>query len=156
MVPASLLQSCSSVLRVVERNEIYTLVCGKTFFGCRARFSPANLPEPLHDVVGADMSSFRARGGRPRGIVGTWKQAVTQLFLRKVLPANHQKDGRSDSGSIQTNSILAFPPFLPLGRSSLRNINRPEFPQSKLPPSLSIITIPPLFFLYLHCNAYEF
>jgi hypothetical protein len=25
----------------------------------------------------------------------------------------------------------------------LRNINRPEFPQSKLPPSLSITTIPP-------------
>jgi hypothetical protein len=28
----SLLQSCSSVRRVVERNEIYTLVCGKTLF----------------------------------------------------------------------------------------------------------------------------
>jgi hypothetical protein len=102
------------------------------------------------------MSSFRARSGRTRGIVGTWKQAVTQLFLRKVLPANHQKDGQSDSRSIQTNNILAFPPFLQLGRSSLRNINRLEFPQSKLPPSLSITTIPPLFFIYSHCNAFEF
>jgi hypothetical protein len=70
-VSVSLLQSCSSVRRVVERNEIYTLVCGKTFFGYRVRFSPANLPEPLRAIVGA----------------------VTQLFLRKVLPANHQKDG---------------------------------------------------------------
>jgi hypothetical protein len=127
VVPASLLQSCSNVRRVIERNEIYTFVCN-------ARFSPANLLEPLYAIVGA----------------------VTQLFLRKVLPANHQKDRRSDSGSIHTNNILAFPPFLPLGRSSLRNINRPEFPQSKLPPSLSITTIPPLFFLYLHCNVYEF
>jgi hypothetical protein len=131
----SLLQSCSSVRRVVERNEIYTLVCGKTLFlAIVCAFSPANLPEPLCAIVGA----------------------VTQLFLRKVLPANHQKDGRSDSGSIQANNILAFPPFLPLGRSSLRNINRLEFPQSKLPPSLFITTIPPLFFLYLHCNVYEF
>jgi hypothetical protein len=95
-VPASLLQSCSSVRRIVERNEIYTLVCGKTFFfGCRTRFSPTNLPEPLHAVVGADMSSFRARDCRPCGTVSTWKQAVTQLFLRNVLPANHQKDGPS-------------------------------------------------------------
>lgn len=39
-MPASLLQSCSSVRRVVERNEIYTLVCGKTFFWLsRALFS---------------------------------------------------------------------------------------------------------------------
>jgi hypothetical protein len=38
----------------------------------------------------------------------------------------------------------------------LRNINRLEFPQSKLPSSLFITTIPPLFFLYLHCNVYEF
>jgi hypothetical protein len=109
--PVSLLQSCSSVRRVVERNEIYTLVYGKTFSGCRSRFSPANLPKPLHAIVGADMPSFQAHGGRPRGIVGTWKQAVTQLFLRKVLSANHQKDGPYGSGSIQTNNILAFPPF---------------------------------------------
>jgi hypothetical protein len=154
--PASLLQSHSSVRRVVERNEIYTLVCGKTFLWLSHTLSPANLPELLHVVVGADMSSFQECGGRPCGMVDTWKQAVTQLFLRKVLPANHQKNRPSDSGSIQINNILAFPPFLPLGRSSLQNINRPEFPQSWLPPSLSIITIPQLFSLYLHCNAYEF
>jgi hypothetical protein len=109
------------------------LSAGKLFFGYRARFSPTNLPELLCAIVGV----------------------VTQLFLKKVLPANYQKDRRSDSGSIQTNRILVFPSFLLLGRSSLRNINRPEFPQSTLPPSLSITTIPPLFFLYLHCNAYE-
>jgi hypothetical protein len=63
-VPASLLQSCSSVRCVVERNEIYTLVCGKTFFGGRTRFSPSSLPEPLCAVVGADVSSFgRAAAG---------------------------------------------------------------------------------------------
>jgi hypothetical protein len=107
----SLLQSCSSVRRIVETNDIYTLVNGKTFFGYHARFYPANLPEPLYAIVGADMSSFRARGGRPRGIVSTWKQVVTQLFLRKVLPGNHQKDGPSGLGSIQTNNILAFPSF---------------------------------------------
>jgi hypothetical protein len=134
VVLESLLQSCSSVRRVVERNEIYTLDCGKTSFGCRARFFPTSLSEPLHAIVGV----------------------VTQLFLKQILPANHQKDGRSYSGSIQTNSILALPPLLPLGRSSLWNINRPEFPQSKLPTSLFITTIPTLFFLYLHCNAYEF
>jgi hypothetical protein len=110
-VPTSLLQSCNSVRRVVERNEIYTLVCGKNFVGCHARVSPANLPESLHAVVGAVMSSFRARGGRPRGIVSTWKQAVTQFFLREVLPANHQRNRSSGSGSIQTNNILAFPLF---------------------------------------------
>jgi hypothetical protein len=38
----------------------------------------------------------------------------------------------------------------------LRNINRPEFPLSKLLPSLSITTIPPLFFFCLHYNTYEF
>jgi hypothetical protein len=111
VVPASLLQNCSSVRHVVERNEIYTLVSGKTFFGCRACFSLANLPEPLYAVVGADMSSFRAHDGRPCAIVGTWKQAVTHFFLRNVLPASHQNDRPSGSGSIQTNNILAFPPF---------------------------------------------
>jgi hypothetical protein len=113
VVPVCLLQSCSSVRRVVERNEIYTLVCGKTFFGCHARFSPANLPEPRRAIVGV----------------------VAQLFLR-----------RSFLQTIQTNNILAFPPFLPLGRSSLRNINRPEFPQSKLP---LLYLLPP----YLHCSS---
>jgi hypothetical protein len=111
VVVVSLLQSCSSVCCIIERNKIYTLVCKKSFFCCRVRFSPANLPKPLCVVVGADMSSFRVRGGRPCGIVGTWKQAVTQLFLRNVLHANHQKDGPSGSGSIQTNNILALPPF---------------------------------------------
>jgi hypothetical protein len=129
---------------------------GKRIFGCHARFTPANLLEPLRAIIGADMSSFRARGCRTCGIFGTWKQVVNHFFLRNVLPANHQMDGRSYSGSIQTNNILAFPSFLPLVRSSLQNINGPEFPQSKLPPSPSTITIPPLFFLCLHCNAYEF
>jgi hypothetical protein len=111
MVLANLLQSCGSVRHVIETIEIYTLVCGKTFFGYRARFSPVNLLEPLCVVVGDNMSSFRERSSRPRGIVGTWKQAVTQLFLRKFFPANHQKDRLSGSGSFQTNNILAFPPF---------------------------------------------
>jgi hypothetical protein len=62
MVLASLLHSCSSVCRVVERHEMYKLVRGKTFFGCRVRFSLSNLPEPLCAVVGADVSSYRARG----------------------------------------------------------------------------------------------
>jgi hypothetical protein len=78
VVLLSLLQSCTSVCRVIERNEIYTIARGKTFLGCRARFCTANLPELLCAVVGADMSSFWVHGGRPRGIVGTWKQAVTQ------------------------------------------------------------------------------
>jgi hypothetical protein len=93
-----------------SREMRYIHLSGKKF-GCRARFSPANLPEPLRAVVGTDIPSFQERGGRPRGIVGTWKQVVTQLFLRNVLLANHQKDGPSSSGSIQTNNILAFPPF---------------------------------------------
>jgi hypothetical protein len=146
MAPTNLLQSCSSVHRVFERNEIYTLVCSKTFFGCRVPFSPANLPEPLHAIVGADMSSFRARGGWTRVIVDTWKQVVTQMFLRKILHANHQKDRWSDSGSIQTNNILAFPPFLPLARSSVRNINMPEFPNQNLP--LLYLLSP-----YLQCSS---
>jgi hypothetical protein len=40
VVPASLLKSCSSVRRVVERNEIYTLVCGKTFLVVAHTFLP--------------------------------------------------------------------------------------------------------------------
>jgi hypothetical protein len=90
---------------------IYTLVFGKTFFGCHARFSPSNILEPLRAVVGGDMFSFQMRGDIPHGIVDTSKQAVTQLFLRKFLLANHQKNGSSGSGSIQTNNILAFPHF---------------------------------------------
>jgi hypothetical protein len=119
------------------------------FFGCRTRFSPTNLPEPLHAVVGADMSSFRARDCRPCGTVSTWKQAVTQLFLRNVLPANHQKDGPSGWGSIQTNNILAFPPFYyqegpPCKTSTGRSFLNHNFP-------LLYLSSP-----YLHCSSSTF
>jgi hypothetical protein len=111
VVPTSLLQSCNSVAASSREMRYIHLSTGKLFFGCRTHFSPANLPELLHAIVGSDISSFRAHGGRPRGIVSTWKQAVTQLFLRNAPPANHQKDNPFGSGSIQTNNILACPPF---------------------------------------------
>jgi hypothetical protein len=78
---------------VVSSREIryIQLFVGKPFFGCNAGFSTANLPKLLRAVVGADVSSYRACGDRPRGIGGTWKQAITQLLLRKVLPAKYQK-----------------------------------------------------------------
>jgi hypothetical protein len=82
-------KSTWSLIRLYTVNNIH-LSARKLYFGCCALFCPTNLPEPLHAIVGANMSSFQARSGRTRGIVGTWKQVVTQLFLRKVLPANHQ------------------------------------------------------------------
>jgi hypothetical protein len=117
------LQSCSSVHHTVERIKIYTFLY-ENFFYCRVRFSLANLPKPHRAIVGE----------------------VTQLFLRKVLPANHQKDRRSNLGSIQTNNILAFPPFLPLERSSLQNIDRRSFLNQTFP---CIYLLPP----YLHCSS---
>jgi hypothetical protein len=99
------------------RNEIYTLVCGETFFWLSHVLFCCQHTEPLYAIVGADVSSYRACDGRPRGIGDTWKEAVTQLLVRKVLPAKHQKIGPSDSRSIQINIILAFPPYLSLGRS---------------------------------------
>jgi hypothetical protein len=72
------------------------LSVGKLFWGYHVRFSPANLPETLCVVVGADMSSYWAPDAWPCGIGGTWKQEVAQLLLGKVLPAKQQKIGPSN------------------------------------------------------------
>jgi hypothetical protein len=58
VVLASLLQSCSSVCRVVERNDIYTCLQENIFLGCRTCFSPANLLEPLYAIVGGRHVQF--------------------------------------------------------------------------------------------------
>jgi hypothetical protein len=122
---------------------------GKLFWLSRTLFS-ANLPEQLRAVVGAGMSSFQMRDSRTHGIVSTWKQAVTQLFFQEG-PSCKPSKGQMIQFWINPNKQ----------HLSTRNVLLAKHQQAgvssiKTHPSLSITTIPPLFFLYLHCNVYEF
>jgi hypothetical protein len=130
MVSVSLLQSCSSVRRVVERNEIYTLVCGEIFLGSRVCFPTRQLTRTALCYCWGRHVQFPGMQ-RP----ATWNswhlETRSYTIISQECPSYKSSKGRTIRFRINPNKHHhSFSSFLLLGRSSLRNINRLEFPQS--------------------------
>jgi hypothetical protein len=122
----SLLQSCSSVRRVVETNDIYTLVFGKTFIWLsRTLFSQQHTRTTSCCCWGRHVQFPDAR--RPTTRNSRHFETSSYTIVSQEVPFCKP----SKRFSINPNKQhLSFSSFLLLGRSSLRNINRLELPQS--------------------------
>jgi hypothetical protein len=154
-MPASLLQSCSSVRCVVERNEIYTLVYGKTFFWLsRALFFRQLTRTALCYCWGRHVSFPGAR--RPDTWNSRHMETSSYTIVSQEGPSCKPSKGWIIRFWVNPNKQHLSFSSLSTTRKVLRAKHQQIRDSAKFPPSLSIITIPPLFFLYLHCNVYEF
>jgi hypothetical protein len=127
------LQSCSSVHHTVERIKIYTFLYENFFLLSRALFSrQLTKTAPCYCWGSYSIVSQEGPSCKPS------KGQTIQSWI------NPNKQHLSFSSLFTTRKVL------------LAKHRQAEFPQSNLPLYLSITTIPPLFFLYLHYNAYEF